>query len=478
MIGLFLGAGASYELGMPLVWDLTREIKQQLTPEKIRMFNQSWRSKGTAYADEVVEDFIRVLELPNQHYESILGYLETQFLRNGPHRNDYHGLYSWLVEVVYVFLQERHTRNLDYIQKNSRFYDGFQTLASQQQPLWVFSLNHDLIVECLAAKYSIPLNAGFGPAIVNLPRRNTGGKKIGAIKCEIFTGDQLEKSAMPFFNRPGPGINLLKIHGSLDVFTCNDGKDLLRILPDTPSISSWIECLRTANEELFYLDENSPSEKLKVTNEISYADDTGEMQFLRRTLLSGAYKFDRRMTQVLPVKLLDHLRSNLNFVSTLIVAGYSFGDQHINQILKDWLGVSGKRQLLIVDPFMKSVPSQFLHLSLQIGIKTMSFTDYLDEYAGIQRSRREILEKRLGAWMRKNQFDPEKKNEYVTFMQGMLDEKSKAFVNDISSLPIKNGDIDIRALGVTSDQLVKDILAKNDLNIDDLLERFLKDRSE
>ena len=32
--GLFLGAGAYYEVGMPLVWELTSELKAWLTPDR------------------------------------------------------------------------------------------------------------------------------------------------------------------------------------------------------------------------------------------------------------------------------------------------------------------------------------------------------------------------------------------------------------------------------------------------------------
>jgi hypothetical protein len=46
LTGLFLGAGASYEAGLPLVWELTDEFKKWLTPEKLREFNQGWRIQG------------------------------------------------------------------------------------------------------------------------------------------------------------------------------------------------------------------------------------------------------------------------------------------------------------------------------------------------------------------------------------------------------------------------------------------------
>ena len=77
LTGLFLGAGASYEVGLPLVWELTTELKDWLTPEKLRSLNLGWRAQGGGYPDVVIEDVAQWLTRPDQHYESILGYLET-----------------------------------------------------------------------------------------------------------------------------------------------------------------------------------------------------------------------------------------------------------------------------------------------------------------------------------------------------------------------------------------------------------------
>src|SRR4051812_3113837 len=80
-IGLFLGAGASYEGGMPLVWELTAEIKNWLTPTKMRELNAGWRRLSVGYSDEVIEDLISILARKDVHYEAALGYLEVQFRR-------------------------------------------------------------------------------------------------------------------------------------------------------------------------------------------------------------------------------------------------------------------------------------------------------------------------------------------------------------------------------------------------------------
>lgn len=100
LTGLFLGAGASVEVGMPLVPELTAELKEWLTPDKLREQNVFWCTLGTGFADTVIEELASVLTNNEMHYESILGYLETQYLRTSSYRHDYNGLYSWLVEVV------------------------------------------------------------------------------------------------------------------------------------------------------------------------------------------------------------------------------------------------------------------------------------------------------------------------------------------------------------------------------------------
>ncbi len=44
---------------------------------------------------------------------------------------------------------------------------------------------------------------------------------------EVITEQELDRSGMAFWQSGHQGINLLKIHGALDVFTFKDGKDLV-----------------------------------------------------------------------------------------------------------------------------------------------------------------------------------------------------------------------------------------------------------
>jgi hypothetical protein len=477
LTGLFLGAGASYEVGLPLVWELTTELKDWLTPEKLRSLNLGWRAQGGGYPDVVIEDVAQWLTRPDQHYESILGYLETQYRRERQFQREYHGLYSWLVETVYHILCLRHTKNVSSIERRLRYYEGIAHLAELHKPLWIFSLNHDVIIEALAIHYNIPLNCGFSNEIVTLPRRDKNGAKIGELKAETLSGEQLESGGMLFSHTRTIGINLLKIHGSLDVFTFRDGKDLLRLLPTEQSVSGVVEALRVANEELVYIHPAAPDRPAKAMNEIAYADDEGEMQFLRRTLLAGAFKFDSRRRQVLPLRLLDYFRANINHVSTLICIGYGFGDAHINQVIREWLEFNASRKLEVVGPGIEhigNIPAFPLHLASQVVLRNSTATAYLDFVSGIVRSRRDGLEKRLSAYIRRNGIKAQ--TEMQEFMEQRWDRLMAAFVEKVASLPIREGALDLNSLGMTPEELVHCWKTELVGTTDDSLDAFLKSK--
>ena len=280
----------------------------------------------------------------------------------------------------------------------------------------------------------------------------------------MLPGDQLERSGMPFFRKGTRGINLLKIHGALDVFTFRDGKDLLKILPLGKGVDALVQALRSTNEELLY----RPQLPVGATNEIIYADKMGEMQFLRRSLLAGAFKFDSRSTQVLPRRLLEHFQSYINFVQSLVCIGYGFGDNHINRVIREWLEFSNDRRLVIVDPIITSVPEPLLHLALQIELYNTSGTDYLDSCARITRSKREANKKKLAAWFRRNG-----ETATVAFQAFCREYHIEKLMKWINTLPVRNGDIDLESLGSSIDQLIQD--AKEQIpNVEEVIEGFLE----
>jgi hypothetical protein len=471
LTGLLLGAGASYEAGMPLVWELTTEIKNWLTPEKIRDLNRGWREQGTGHPDEVIEDLVAVLVRDDLHYESILGYLENQSLRQQGLHQHYHSLYIWLVQLIYQLLYFRQVNNARYFDQHLYHYDGIRALSLTNSPLWVFSLNHDLIIESVAARHAIPVSCGFGEEIVTLPRRDSAGKKIGDIRAEVLTKTSIETGAMRFFPHGQTGINLLKIHGSLDTFTFRNGDDYLRLLPYELSPAGITSTLKSANEELTYQDPMLGG-IVHALNEIAYRDDEGEMQFLRRSLLTGAFKFDSRALQVLPKQILDHFRSNLNNVSNLVVIGYGFGDIHVNQILRWWLELSSARHLEIVDPYVSGIPSFIMHLAPQVTLTKASAVDRLDSLGGLMRNASQLTERAFLQYARR--IGPEKmKVEMGEFSALEMSKRQAMLAERLGALPKKDGAIDWAALPSLPEALAQEWINEYSAEYGDMCRRFL-----
>ena len=136
------------------------------------------------------------------NYEDIVGYLEVQRERIIERPDEYHGLLAFLSEIVYFLLKERHVLNGDLIARNIKYLDGIKEFVVANRPLWVFSLNHDLIVECFAAHTGTPIKCGFSEEVVRLPRRDMDGTKIGEVKARVIRRHQLVRHTLNFF-RPG-----------------------------------------------------------------------------------------------------------------------------------------------------------------------------------------------------------------------------------------------------------------------------------
>ena len=100
--GLLFGAGASYDIGMPLAAELTDEIRNWLTPAKLSSLNDGWRQQGGGYSDAVIEGLSDVLVRQDMTYEHILGHLQVEQARANSRNTTGH---RFLSEVLYALLR-------------------------------------------------------------------------------------------------------------------------------------------------------------------------------------------------------------------------------------------------------------------------------------------------------------------------------------------------------------------------------------
>jgi hypothetical protein len=385
LTALLLGAGASRELGMPLRADVNAELLAWLGPDSLRRLNATWRPRGFGHPDEVIDDIAGRLGPEGFDYEVLLAYLEAQYLEDARegHAKAYHGLYAWLAQLVYQMLYRRQVERRDSFREGLQYFEGLAHLAKSNQPLWVFSLNHDVLVECIAALFGIEVSCGFSERRVALPCRNASGQPIAALFGQVLTDAEMAGGQLGFF-RPGwPGINLLKLHGALDVFTLGEGRDLIRLLPAEETFDAIIDALQIANEGL--LDSNLVSslvpDALAVMNQIPYLDANDQPQVLGRTLLASAARLTDPYPQLMQRRYLAYFRANLEPIERLVAVGYGMTDGDVNEIVQEWLQANVARRLEIVAPGIAQVPPFLQPWATQIELTPASATIYLEQFA-------------------------------------------------------------------------------------------------
>jgi len=366
---------------MPLREELNAEIVAWLTPTSLRKINSAWRARGFGHPDEVIDDLSRLLESSDFDYEALLSQWEAQYIdgasdARGP---SYHSLYAWLAQVVSLALYRRQVSHRSVFQDGLPYFAGLVPLARDNAPLWVFSVNHDVLVECLAAHFGIPVSCGFPPRTISLPCRRGPGTIVSTLRADVLCEDELADAALPFFAPGTPGINLLKLRGALDVFALGDSQNLLKLKPEAQSFDAIIDALQIANEGL--LDAGLAPDPLSVTNQIPFIDQNSERQVLRRTLLASAARLTDPYPRLMQRRFLEYFRSNLGQADLLVAIGCSMGDAEVNEIIQDWLTSSAFRRLEIVAPRIQQVPADLEPVASQITLTPASTTTYLEQFS-------------------------------------------------------------------------------------------------
>ena len=367
---------------MPLRADINAEILSWLAPTSLRKLNTTWRHRGFGHPDWVIEDFARMLDETTFDYEVALKHLQAQYLNDARpgFAQAYHALYAWLAQVVSLLLYRRQVERRDSYREGLQYFEGLARLAASNRPLWIFSLNHDVLVECIAALFGIEVRCGFSSNTVLLPCRNGAGVAVATLAADLLTEVEQASGRLHFLALGQPGINLLKIHGALDVFTYGDGHDLIRLRPAELTFDAIMDVLQIANEGL--LDPKLVSglvpDPLAATNQIPYIDSDGRPRVLGRTLLASAARLTDAYPQLLERRLLEYFRANLSTARRLVSIGYGFGDSEVNEIVQDWLAEAAARRLEIVVPGATHVPGFLQALAAQVELTPSSATTYLE----------------------------------------------------------------------------------------------------
>lgn len=369
MQGLFLGAGASYELGMPLVVELTETVRADHTSDLVRKF-----AKNSRWHEEPTEFFLKVLADTDMHYEAVIGAIEVMAQRQGPHAKDYESIRTHLVDMVSRYLTGEHSKRKPLSILGLNYLEGLRKYFRTDEPLRIFSLNHDVMIEEICSFMAVPLKAGFHQNSEYVKSAFNGATI--EFNFEVLTNEQMKNGNLDFFTTGERGVNLYKLHGGLDTFLFNSCEDYVRFRSPGRLPGDHIQLvvdLQNANHKV------EVDDGVRVLQIMTLRDSKQEVQFFDRSLVTGAFKFTRghnNSSRGLTV-MFEKFKSDIYHVTELTCIGYGFGDLHINEIIVKWLCSSANHKLTIVDPFITSIPAFMLHLAPQVDIIKKSFFEHV-----------------------------------------------------------------------------------------------------
>lgn len=123
MLAFFLGAGASVECGMPLVWPFTATFRENVLKRvDTKLFNFSDN-------EEIKERFVAIIGNTDMHYEQMVSELEKWKLSSvGKERKIVDGLIKQATECIQLLLLELQEKCNSRMQLRFEHYFGLKAI--------------------------------------------------------------------------------------------------------------------------------------------------------------------------------------------------------------------------------------------------------------------------------------------------------------------------------------------------------------
>jgi len=358
--GLLLGAGFSMELGMPSAQEFSRAFYSFLTPNKLRIFadrmkaNEPYGSENPTCKNEyenIYNTVVRYRDEGNFNYEFLLREIRSMpyngidiqnFAEVQRTRDYFRNFLNSLINGMFRIFQ---ANTYSIFQANKEHYK-FLLDSFCENETWVFSLNHDIIIEMLCIDLKIQLYMGDSKTL-QFPFDNyfiEGNKPIrfGEIDNKESKLDSLN------FAKGSKGINLIKLHGGLNEFIHDDEKKRLFFsIIGYKSSEDYLKDICLFIDAPHYYIHGQPVKN----SEIIVSDYDGVMQFLTPSILSGDAKFSPATHDGKGEPKMAQFSLGIENLDELYIIGYGFGDPHINNRIVRAMHINPNMKIWTVDPF-------------------------------------------------------------------------------------------------------------------------------
>jgi hypothetical protein len=381
---LLLGAGFSYDLGMPLVTELTDvflgifEEKSALNFAKKISQNNPFGNDRPINEYAITEGIKLILKYKKEggsNYEFLISEIDNLRGRNQSDRDSYYYLSSYLYGMIHDILRYYQIESyLNFYSRNYSFYSKITNLFSDEGETWIFTLNHDLYAECLAIDLKIPISYGDDKTKLKSLQTKNGDK------INFTTQDRNHLITKENFIINKTGINLVKLHGGLNEFGYEDTSILLN--------QSLIKNTSSELIKEFQLIQNlEDSNKVTgVGKDVIVLGNNQKIDILTRSMLTGGNKYSKTNKKKVGEEKLQVFDEILRDVDELTIIGYGFNDFHINFRISNAMLLNERLKVRIVDPFyedksLKEMFHQFNYDKRVLGARcaTPDWLNYVKE---------------------------------------------------------------------------------------------------
>ena len=358
--GLLLGAGFSYDLGMPLTVELTEVFLNLFNEETVGRMAQAMSLRQPYGKDRPIhpktiiagwDSLLVYKKSGGKNYEAFLANIEKKAGLGSPtqpERDSYHSLFDYFYRVIHTILDLYQEVSFAVLYGMNRdCFSALKTFLSDEET-WVLSLNHDLNFEFLALDLGIPITYGDDHAL-EFPVSNL---ELSNRIQFTYTERKGWNAHHPGFLNGTPGFNLIKLHGGLSEFTYQDGSLLCNLQLDKPSSLELAQNFLLYRRMAYY--ENGEPILMGQDRAISNLD--GKFDIISKSMLTGERKYSGTSKVKEGEEKLQIFDRALNKIDELTIIGYGFGDEHINFRLSNAMLLNPRLKIMIVDPYRTDIP--------------------------------------------------------------------------------------------------------------------------
>ena len=356
-VGLLLGAGFSYDLGMPLASEFTKPVFDFLNTDRMKVFVDGMKN-ASPYGDDspmdkkIFNDFYTIYqEFMEEHisdYEVLFHRIEALSLHDNEKNRARHFFLGKLEDIINESFLIHQMKSYTYYKINKDLYVNFLNKLCEEDA-WVFTLNHDICLDMLCIDYNVPFTYGTD-AKIGFPISNED--MSSSIVFDVLDANVMNINDLNFNN--SNTLKIMKLHGGLNEFNHGDEKTgRKRIVITADSCKGSADYLKNVITVWHGMQYIVNGKTVPVTGEICVSDFNGKLQFLQSSILSGSQKYHTSLKPLEREEKMPLFSSALEKVDKLYIIGYSFRDIHINMRIQKAMYLNDKLQVIVIDPFMK-----------------------------------------------------------------------------------------------------------------------------